>query len=202
MPFEAHYSPTTVDPPEVVRFIRQQYPGVQFKRPPRSMWAAILANHWPPTRQIRYCCQEFKERGGRGRRVVTGIRWEESSRRRNRHMVETCYRDATTTFVNPIIDWTEVDVWEFLGQRPHCSLYDEGFTRIGCVLCPMSRDARRDIARWPAIAAKYVQTFDKVIVQRREQGKACSFATGAEMFAWWTNRDRSGEREGQGVLFD
>ena len=30
--FDAHYSVTSVDPPELVRFIREHYPDVQFER--------------------------------------------------------------------------------------------------------------------------------------------------------------------------
>ena len=42
--------------------------------------------------------------------------------------------------INPIIDWEDEDVWEFINQYeiPYCSLYDEGFARLGCIGCPMS----------------------------------------------------------------
>lgn len=43
--------------------------------------------------------------------------------------------------LNPIVDWTDEDVWDFLDnivKVPHCCLYDEGFKRIGCIGCPLA----------------------------------------------------------------
>jgi phosphoadenosine phosphosulfate reductase len=202
--FDAHYQITTVDPPELVQFIKAAYPEVERVRPQQSMWQLVASNDWPPTRQQRYCCKELKETGGHGRVVVTGVRWAESARRAKRHMTETCYSDGTRTFLHPIIDWTNDDVWEFIRREnvPYCSLYDEGFTRLGCVLCPNDRNPERQIARWPKIAAQYVRTFDKVIAHRNEVGKRCTFNTGQELFDWWIARDRSGQNEAQPVLFE
>jgi len=48
-------------------------------------------------------------------------------------MVEHCYR-TRKTMVNPIVDWTDEDVWEFLTHYGCKSnpLYECGFKRIGC----------------------------------------------------------------------
>lgn len=202
--FDAHYNITTVDPPELVQFIRREYPEVERCRPERSMWAAICANKWPPMRQQRYCCEELKETGGMGRLVLTGVRWEESARRKRRQMVEGCNRDRRTSYLHPIIDWTEAEVWEFIHQEnvPYCSLYNEGFKRLGCVLCPMASDSQRAIARWPRIAAQYVRTFDKVVAIRKAEGKTCTYQTGQEMFDWWIRRNAKGRDEAQPVLFE
>jgi len=75
--FEAHYNVTTVDPPELVRFIRKNYKSVVWDKPEQNMFSLIAKNTMPPTRIMRYCCQFLKERNGEGRRVLTGIRWEE-----------------------------------------------------------------------------------------------------------------------------
>lgn len=71
--FDAHYNLTTVDPPELVRFIREQYPEVEKHRPELSMWQLIVKKKFPPTRFSRYCCQYLKEQGGENRIVVTGV---------------------------------------------------------------------------------------------------------------------------------
>jgi len=151
----------------------------------------ILHERWPPMRTKRYCYEHLKEAGGAGRIVVTGIRWEESPRRAKRRMIETCYTDKTKTYLNPIIDWTSHDVWEFIHQEglDYCSLYDEGFERIGCVLCPLARAPERDMARWPQIAKAYVNTFDRLLVLRRELGLKTNMDTGQQVFDWWIRRN-------------
>lgn len=88
VPYEAHYSITTVDPPEVVQFIKSQ-PEIFRDQARRrdgtiiTMWNSIPYHGMPPTRLVRYCCQELKESFGRGRITVTGVRWDESARRKN-----------------------------------------------------------------------------------------------------------------------
>lgn len=85
--FDAHYRITSVDPPELVRFIREQYPDVEREIPhdsdgkPITMWNLIVKVGRPPSRKSRYCCADLKESGGVGRVTVTGVRWDESPRR-------------------------------------------------------------------------------------------------------------------------
>lgn len=87
--FDAHYNLTTVDPPELVRFIKKEYPDVEIHYPTLSMWRLIEKKGLPPTGMARYCCSELKEGGGAGRFVVTGVRWAESVRRKNtRKLIE------------------------------------------------------------------------------------------------------------------
>lgn len=81
--FDAHYNLTTVDPPELVRFIKREYSDVEITYPEISMWRLIEKKGIPMTRLARYCCAELKEGGGMGRFVVTGVRWAESVRRKN-----------------------------------------------------------------------------------------------------------------------
>lgn len=100
--FDAHYAVASVDPPELMRFIRKNYPDVIWERPYYSdgkpehyhpdgrpkqitMWSLIADHTMPPTRKVRYCCAALKEPGGKGRLTVTGVRWAESVRRRNLH---------------------------------------------------------------------------------------------------------------------
>lgn len=89
--YDAHYSVTSVDPPELVRFIKENYPGVIFEYPRDkdgnriTMWNLIPKKKMPPTRIARYCCAQLKENGGKGRLKITGVRWAESSRRKASH---------------------------------------------------------------------------------------------------------------------
>lgn len=52
--------------------------------------------------------------------------------------IEHCYR-TTSVMVNPIVDWTDDDVWEFLHHYGYSAnpLYQCGKKRIGCIGCPM-----------------------------------------------------------------
>lgn len=85
--YEAHYHVTSVDPPELVRFIKANYPDVIFDHPkddegkPITMWSLIRKQKYPPTRIVRYCCAKLKETNGYGRTIVTGVRWAESANR-------------------------------------------------------------------------------------------------------------------------
>jgi phosphoadenosine phosphosulfate reductase len=87
--FDAHYSVTGIDPPELVYSIKKNYPNVIFDYPKKTMWKLIEEKRMPPTKIVRYCCSELKENGGDGRICVTGVRWAESTRRKNgRSIVE------------------------------------------------------------------------------------------------------------------
>lgn len=223
--FDAHYAITSVDPPELVRFIKTHYPDVEMSsqhysdREPRhyyqdgrpkpiTMWSLIADHTLPPTRKVRYCCAALKEPGGQGRIVVTGVRWAESANRAQTHgvvdlqgkpkttakkadelgvdyklnkhgevvmnddndearrMVEHCFR-TQKTMLNPIVDWEEYDVWDFLNSNgiEHCCLYDEGFTRLGCIGCPLSgsKNMIRDFERWPKYKDNYIKAFQRMI---------------------------------------
>lgn len=75
--FEAVHNLTTVDAPETVNYIKS-IPDVKIDYPDNSMWKLIVKKRMPPTRIVRYCCSELKERSGIGRKKITGVRWAES----------------------------------------------------------------------------------------------------------------------------
>ena len=212
--YDAHYSVSSVDPPELVRFIKDEHPDVIFDYPRDrngnvvTMWNLIPTKTMPPTRIVRYCCAYLKEQGGKGRLKVTGVRWGESTRRKKSHgevtfadkktqkviekelsdedffstpqggvvlrldnrenarLVEMCYK-THTTMINPIIDWTTDEVWEFIKEYniPYCRLYDEGFKRLGCIGCPMGSRQQREyeFARYPKYKNLYMIAFQKMI---------------------------------------
>lgn len=244
--FDAHYNVTSVDPPEVVRFIRREYPDVEFRFPRYSdgkritMWNLIPRKMFPPTRIYRYCCEELKESGGSGRVVVTGVRWAESARRAASHnvasiagkpkttqkmandlgvdfmvnragalvlnddndaarrMVEQCYR-TQRTMVNPIVDWTDAEVWEFLNEIikvPHCELYDQGKKRIGCIGCPMNTNAWEELEAYPKYKKLYLKAFARMLEEREKAGKTNDgkndWSTPEKVMDWWLERDCNG----------
>ena len=187
--FDSHFNFTTVDPPELVDFIKTYYPGVEIHRPEISMFKLIPKKQMPPTRIVRYCCEVLKEYGGSGRLVVTGIRSQESYKRSKRKMVESCYKDKTKRYINPIIDWSETDVWDFIHQQglKYCRLYDEGYKRIGCILCPMQtkKGKLRDAERYPKFYKVYLLAFKKMIEHRHYSGLECKWKDPQEVMDWW-----------------
>lgn len=248
--YECHNKHTTVDAPETVYYIRQvmsKY-GVRVREvdeegnityrygtqgfvdiPKKSMWDLIAEKGMPPTRIVRYCCSELKEKGGKGRLKVTGVRWAESNKRKNnrslvdidkkkrtlkaaeelgaeyekkkysislnldnaenRRLVEHCYR-TDNTFVNPIIDWSEDDVWNFLHHYGCESnpLYKCGNKRVGCIGCPMqgSNGMKAEFEKYPKYRDAYLRAFAKMIENNDRKGIKHSYFTSPErVMRWW-----------------
>lgn len=247
--FDAHYSVTSVDPPELLYFIREHYPDVIWEVPHDkdgkriSMWSVIAKSTIPPTRLSRYCCDKLKECNGKGRIVVTGVRWAESARRKKLHgvvlikgkpkatrkyadevsaqyrvprggqgivmnddnaptrrMVEHCYR-TQKTMLNPIVDWTDEEVWQYLNsiaKVPHCKLYDEGETRLGCIGCPMQSHAgqKAELERYPKYKAMYMTAFGRMLKNRENKNLVTDkWRTAEDVMAWWLGQYNGAKTE-------
>lgn len=210
--FDAHMNFTSVDPPEVIRFVKKQYPEVDFIKPKKSIYQLAVEKQILPTMRVRWCCAEYKETSGAGRVTLIGIRHQESSRRAKRNEVEIknrkysgtlegldeyrnelrakrarrkskkngvnitnadqeqtlgCISGKESLLISPIIHWTEQDVWEFLNkvmEVPHCSLYDEGWHRIGCIGCPMSSAKQKQIEniRYPHVKRNWIKAIKAI----------------------------------------
>lgn len=188
--FEVINSHTTADAPETVYFIREQFKAMEergikcstviprYKDKPVSMWTLIPQKLMPPTRLVRYCCAVLKENTGKNRFIATGVRWAESSRRKNsrgimelnsrnrekriilttdndekRRDFESCELKGQMT-VNPIVDWEDTEVWDYIHSErlPINPLYCEGGKRVGCIGCPLATRGGQT-AGVPALAA-------------------------------------------------
>lgn len=194
--FDAHFNITTVDPPELTRFVHDNYPEVTMEKPIMSMRKLVEKNMILPTRIMRYCCRVYKERGGNGRFVVTGIRHAESSRRAKRRLIEPCRQPNGKRFIHPIIDWSTDDVWEYIHKYniPYCKLYDEGFERIGCICCPFSgvKKRRSDKERWFNIYNYMWRGGAELAIKRRiSRGLKTTFTDADDMMDWWINGKRN-----------
>ena len=225
--YELVHNLTTVDAPETVRYVRS-IPGVRINKPAESMWQLIIRNGMPPTRLVRYCCAALKERGGQGRYVATGVRWAESARRKrqrgiaevlttkksdnlilmqdnadNRRLMEVCQLRGKR-IVNPIVDWTDADVWELLRYYGCQSnpLYACGYKRVGCIGCPMSTRQREGLERYPKYRDMYIRTFGLMIARRQADGKVITWSTGQECYDWWVGPASGREADGQQYFWE
>ena len=210
--FDAHMNLTSVDPPEVIRFVKRAYPEVDLIKPKKSIYQLAVEKQILPSMRLRWCCAEYKEMSGAGRVTLIGIRHQESSRRAKRNEVEIsnrkfsgtlegldeyrqelkakrakrkskkdgvnitnadqeqtlgCISGKESLLISPIIHWMEEDVWEFLNkvmEVPHCSLYDEGWRRLGCIGCPMSSAKQKQIenVRYPHVKKNWIKAIKAI----------------------------------------
>lgn len=167
--FAAQYSITRFEPPELIRFIQDNYPDVTFRRAYKRSLVEEIGCNGLPNRWFRWCC-DAKHKKTQGFDIaVIGVRAAESPRRAANWRTFGRKQDGSF-YVCPIFDWSDADVWEYLNGKglPHCSLYDEGYKRIGCVCCPLSTSSmRRDAKRWPKTAAMlylgHCKNWDKAV---------------------------------------
>ena len=210
--FRGHMNLTGVDPPEVIRFVKRNYPEVELIKPKKSIFQIAIEKQILPTMRVRWCCAEYKETAGAGKVTLIGIRKAESTRRAKRNEVEIsnrkfsgnldgldeyrqelkakrarrkskeqgvnitnadeeqtlgCIHGKESLLISPIIYWTEKDVWEFLNnvvKVPHCSLYDEGWRRIGCIGCPISSHKQKMIEnkRYPHVKRNWIKAIKAI----------------------------------------
>jgi len=230
--FDAHYNITGIDPPELVYFIRDNYPDVIRDMYKQSMWK-LIEKRGLPTRLYRFCCKELKEHGGEGRICVTGVRWAESVKRKNnrkpfevmtsktsdkmlfndnaegRRQFENCVVKGKR-IINPIIDWLDEDVWEYIKSRglKYCKLYDEGFKRLGCIGCPMAPNEKLKVfERYPKFEVMYKKAIERFIpgyLKRCEQkGREPLYTTVDEWWNWWIyGKEEDDALDGQADLFE
>lgn len=232
--FKAHMSLTSVDPVEVIRFVKTNYPDVDLIKPKASIYTIARNKKMLPTMFFRWCCAEYKENTGAGKVTITGVRRQESARRAKRNSVEISrhkfsgdfedfeiYRDVKLSIIsqkkgkqvqsgcisgkdsiiiNPIIDWTEKDVWYFLNniaKVPHCKLYDKGNRRIGCLFCPMSskKSIMQDVKNYPHLYKKWLDVIMDINIKNNtrivqlfrpyvnDDSELC-----IAIFDWWTSK--------------
>lgn len=102
-----------------------------------------------------------------------------------RAFTESCFRKKKT-ILNPIINWSDEDVWEFIRKYdvPYCKLYDEGFTRLGCIGCPMNRHREDAFRRYPKYKQMYLKAFARMEKERERKGLKLYGGADAVM-DWW-----------------
>lgn len=235
IPIEVIHNHTTADAPQTVRYVRQRLHELELRGIPvsiaypmykgkqESIWSLIPIKG-APTRLMRWCCQTCKEHSTPNRAIATGVRWAESTSRKNsrgpieaigktkqnkivlldddtgdeqimlselliingdnddrRRWTERCRMRNKICF-NPIIDWKDSDVWEFLAGREANPLYQMGFDRVGCIGCPMAGKKRLfEFNVFPDYKRIWRRAMEKHLKYR--------VARGRENIGYWKNID-------------
>lgn len=163
-----YYNQTGIEPPELLRFVKEKYPEVTRVRSKEGGFFNILRRTgYYPTIWRRWCCDMLKKGPTKDvplKRRLMGVRAEESKRRADIGRINTYSGKFNFTVYHPIFHWLEWEIWEYIDEQgiPYSSLYDEGFDRIGCVICPFITGRKVELyrARWP----KFYKVFERLML--------------------------------------
>jgi len=210
--FDAHYNSTTIDPPELLRYMKENYPDVEWHYPVYKKKATnfyqLVRSKGLPTRKFRWCCGILKEGGGFGRFMIDGIRAAESHERSKREKMEYFLKPywrkkykgqdisldlldklkeekRAKKVIHVIFSWSDAEIWEYIKSNdiPYCKLYDRGWHRIGCICCPAKRAGRaKDLEMFPTYKENILKSIKCVM---NEKGWFAKFEDETETLNWW-----------------
>jgi phosphoadenosine phosphosulfate reductase len=144
----AVFSDTTIESQKVLEYVKEVELLLGIKidiiRPRKTFWelAYLLG---PPSVRNRWCCptikfQQLNEYAKKNDILyyVTGLRRSESHIRKNYQRIDKNPMLPNVIQLNPIIDWSEKDVWDYINKHelPIPPGYLEGLIRNGCTVCP------------------------------------------------------------------
>lgn len=209
--YRAYYSVTTNDPPQNVRFIRENYPEVVFLHPKENFYK-LVAKKGLPTMRTRFCCSILKETAGVGYATLVGVRREESSKRKNYKDVDViskrkehqdservynidemlqaehqCIKGKDKLVLRPILDFTDSEIWEVIYSKNLAinPCYNDT-NRVGCIFCPFS--SKKQILdycnKYPRAKAKIIDS----ITQHQSKMKQKAELPPDEYFDWWVSK--------------
>ena len=154
-------------------------------------WIVDKKNYFTPTRFVRNCCSTYKEGQltkimGKKEDTLTflGMRSPESVKRKDYDFDLNEAQKKIGKKPNvpenwlrflPIVKWTDAEVWLYILNRKmkYNDMYNKGFNRIGCLMCPYQSDVvelliknhyPKQWKRWVDILAKGYEIYG---VERR-----------------------------------
>jgi len=181
------YNQTTIDPPELIYFMRENHKDVRWRKAEKPFFAEV-AHQGLPSRRARWCCRLYKERKPDSTHMIFGLRRKEGPFRSARvKLFQPWGKPYGRWALNPLAYWSDEELWQYIhGENIKVSeLYAEGWHRLGCIGCPMGRKQRaRQFERWPGYgkawrlaAAKYWKT--------HQHTTAGNYKTADDWFEWW-----------------
>lgn len=108
---------------------------------------------------------------------------------------------------NPIYKWTDSEIWEYIHDRKlkYNPLYDKGFSRVGCIGCPLAGNQVKELEMYPKYKQNYINAFQRMMDKRHAKGKTNTskygeiWRDGLSVYKWWVGDDSI---EGQMDIFD
>ncbi len=155
--YHTYFNDTGLELPETIEFVEKI--GYDIKGEGDSFWRYV-SKFGPPARDYRWCCKVLKLTPTRkalkylapGVTLVGQRKYESSARMRSRSIWKNRWLPEFVTGA-PLNDWSSLQTWIYIMIRRVRTnpLYEGGFERLGCYLCPASRlsDYRRIEERYP-----------------------------------------------------
>ena len=131
--------------------------------------------------------RDFAEKMGRRKEDAIRLNFEDASElfdsdgqgrqftEHDEEFLNHCRVRGKTVF-NPIVDWEEKDVWDYI-ESEHLDLnpiYKKyGLNRCGCIGCPLAnwRTREREFRFYPQYKKLYIEAFRRMLERRRAKGK-------------------------------
>jgi phosphoadenosine phosphosulfate reductase len=149
---------------ELIEQLRDRYPGLELELlSPKADHIQRMVNRLGPNLFYRsvenrlLCCNVRKvqplTRHLAGLDAwITGLRRDQWASRTDIRKVEIDHDHGAIVKLNPLAEWTEDEVWDYVRERevPYHSLYDRGYTSIGCAPCtrPIQQGEAARAGRW------------------------------------------------------
>ncbi|MBY9000297.1 MAG: phosphoadenosine phosphosulfate reductase family protein [Candidatus Heimdallarchaeota archaeon] len=156
------FADTGIEFPETIDYVKESSKSLNFEKnlviesvPSDLFWEAFN-RFGPPGRDFRYCCkfaklapiQKLIEQTFSGGQCISfiGQRRYESFQRAVTDIWQNQYIPNQIN-VSPIQNWTAFMIWLYILWKdlPYNPLYDSGYERIGCWVCPSSNLAQLQI---------------------------------------------------------
>lgn len=180
--FKAYFN-HTFESPETLRFIREHYPDVIWRREYKYGFIENIKIHGIlPTVQKAFCCYNYKHNPKYVDKCsIVGVRRQESSKRASRttlsfknkttkkkmsveaseYFKENCQSVGTASVIQllPIVDWTKDNVWDYIHshQLPVNPEYEHS-ERVGCIVCPKANFTSnyKSLIRYPKLINAFI----------------------------------------------
>ena len=178
--FAVIFGDTGMELPDTLDSIKEtgkRYPGMDIYTAesvlkPEESWDIF----GPPARRQRWCCSVHKsapsilklrdiyEKPVKSILVFDGVRKDESAMRADYEEETRSAKHAAQDNVRPLLEWNSAEIFNYIFSHNLVmnNVYRKGFTRAGCIICPMSFGWRDFMTRkwYPSLVEPYIKEIE------------------------------------------